>query len=100
MEEDWGRSPWINLVYNSLGEVIGEVKDEEDEELEAEFPHSDSQILHAPNKCKDCDEYPDLQDLRKTWNINFTNEQDPNKTMCPSEKEKPIDVLADWMKNT
>lgn len=50
----------------------------------AHAPHCDSTILHAPGACPYCDEYPDWQQLRETWQMNFTNQYDIGKAPCPS----------------
>jgi hypothetical protein len=47
-------------------------------------PHCDSAILHAPGECRYCDLYPDWQELRQVWRVNFTGRMDHGKTPCPS----------------
>lgn len=47
-------------------------------------PHSHGKILHAPGTCVVCDQYPDLQELRRLWRINFTGQMEAGKTPCPS----------------
>ena len=66
----------------------------------AEFPHCDSNVLHAPGKCKYCDEFPADQQQR-VWNgINFTDEYDPEKELCPSMKYRTPDIINKWPGNT
>jgi hypothetical protein len=63
-----------------------------------QFPHCDGRILHAPNSCVFCDKHPDWQELRKVWNMNFTNEQDPTKTQCPAEAARG-ETINKWLGN-
>lgn len=50
----------------------------------ATAPHCDFRVLHAPGDCEYCDQYPDWQEYRKIAQINFTNQFDPDKLICPS----------------
>lgn len=63
------------------------------------MPHCDQRVLHSPGTCKYCDEYPEWQDARNMWDINFTGEHDPNKTLCPSEAKRDIDTIERWPGN-
>src|SRR4051812_31142043 len=65
----------------------------------ARFPHCDSNILHAPKKCIYCDEYPEEQAKRIADGINFTGEQDPNKTKCPAEEARALKMIEQWPGN-
>lgn len=51
---------------------------------QVEAPHCDPTILHAPRSCPYCDMFPEWQNLRKLWQINFTNQYDIDKALCPS----------------
>jgi hypothetical protein len=53
-----------------------------------QFPHCDSRILHAPGECTYCDQYPEWQDLRKVWGINFTGKTEPSLQPCPADKAR------------
>lgn len=63
-------------------------------------PHCDSSILHAPDKCKFCAEYPDWQAMREVQRINFTGEYDVDKAPCPSVYFRTVDVRDAWPGNT
>lgn len=39
---------------------------------QAEFPHCNSEVLHAPGTCYYCDMYPDRQEMRIASNTPFT----------------------------
>jgi hypothetical protein len=62
-------------------------------------PHCDQSILHAPGACQHCDKYPDWQELRKLWRINFTDEYDLDKAPCPSTYFREIGVRDRWFGN-
>lgn len=38
----------------------------------AEYPHCNSEVLHAPGTCQYCDMYPDRQQMRIASNTPFT----------------------------
>lgn len=59
-------------------------------------PHCDPTILHAPGSCKWCDLYPEWQNLRRTWSINFTNEYDIEKAPCPSVYFREVGARDRW----
>jgi hypothetical protein len=40
--------------------------------MTAEFPHCNSDVLHAPGTCHYCDDYPDRQALRAAGGTPFT----------------------------
>ena len=65
----------------------------------AAMPHCDSSILHAPSECQHCDHYPDWQELRDLWRINYTGEHDPGKAPCPSEHSRTAEVRDRWPGN-
>jgi hypothetical protein len=60
------------------------------------IPHCDSSILHAPGACQYCDKYPDRQELRELWRINFSGETDSDKAPCPSEYFRSAEVRDLW----
>lgn len=62
--------------------------------------HCDPNVLHAPGKCKFCDEFgANLQQDRINRGINFTGEYDKNKEGCPSELRRPLDYIERWPNN-
>lgn len=63
-------------------------------------PHCDQSILHAPGVCEYCDKYPDWQELRNFWGINFTGGDDPKKAPCPSTFFRPSGYRDAWPGNT
>lgn len=63
------------------------------------MPHCDSAILHAPGDCTYCDHYPEWQQLRAAWRINFTGSTDPDKAPCPSEHRRPAEIRDRWPGN-
>ena len=67
--------------------------------MEAQFPHCDSRILHAPGECKYCDKYPDRQRLREVQGINFTGKSDVTKSKCPAETARSLDIINHWRGN-
>lgn len=68
--------------------------------LDVASPHCDSSILHGPlAECIYCDQFPEWQELRKRWRINFTGENDPKKAPCPSTHFRPLDVIEKWHGN-
>jgi hypothetical protein len=64
-----------------------------------QFPHCDAAILHAPGACDVCDAHPDWQQLRQTWSINFTGENDPSKIPCPSTRRRSLNDVHHWPNN-
>src|SRR5665213_2802016 len=59
--------------------------------------HCDSNVLHAPGECVYCDKYGKIeQQQRKNAKINFTGHHDTDKTMCPSEHRRPLDIINLW----
>ncbi len=64
-----------------------------------QFTHCDARVIHKRGICEFCDEHPDWQQLRQVWNINFTGEYDPNKTLCPSEKFRDLENINKWYGN-
>lgn len=65
----------------------------------AYMPHCDQRVLHAPGECEYCDEYPELQDARELWGINYTGGRDQAKLVCPSEMARPLDLINLWPGN-
>lgn len=60
------------------------------------FPHCDARILHKPGTCIYCDKYPNRQQDRVDSNINFSNENDPNKLPCPSTYLRSAEIRDRW----
>lgn len=56
----------------------------------AEFPHCDSEVLHAPGMCEVCDMFPELQEARVNANVNFTGEADTTKDPCPATARRSL----------
>lgn len=65
----------------------------------AQFPHCDSNVLHAPGTCRFCDMSPQLQLGRSAAHVNFTGEHDPEKLPCPAENYRPLDTINQWAGN-
>jgi hypothetical protein len=65
----------------------------------AQYPHCDQRVLHAPGECRYCDEHPDWQELRRTWNINFTGKKEPGKSPCPAEASRTARTIHEWHGN-
>ncbi len=66
--------------------------------IDAQFPHCDSRILHAPGECEACDRHPDWQELRTSWGIAYTGhapEGDWIQTPCPADAARPAGSPAD-----
>lgn len=53
-------------------------------------------ILHAPGKCMYCDMYPDWQELRQLWGLNFTGENDIDKATDPAEIDRDLETINRW----
>ena len=66
---------------------------------QAPYPHCDSNILHAPTECQDCDEYPEAQHERIDNDINFTGHHHADKATCPSEMARPLETIERWPGN-
>ena len=79
-----------------------------------QFPHCDSKVLHRKNECVYCDIHPEWQELREAWGIAFTGhsedtvkatdystgkEYDKTLIPCPSEWDRPLDVINKWPRN-
>jgi hypothetical protein len=65
----------------------------------AAAPHCDSRVLHQKGECRYCDEYPDWQEAREAWGINFTGKADPNLQPCPSERARTLETIERWPGN-
>jgi hypothetical protein len=79
-------------------------------------PHCDGKVLHAPeDNCDYCNAHPEWQELRQMWGIAFTGhsedtvkafdfqtqkEYDKKLIPCPSEWDRPLDVINKWPRNT
>lgn len=72
---------------------------DQDDAYAAPWPHCDSHVLHAPDVCKYCDMYPDLQQARTDEGINFTGEGNPKKLPCPAERERSFETINRWVGN-
>jgi hypothetical protein len=59
-------------------------------------PHCDTDVLHAPGECVYCDCHPKRQLQREADGINYTGHHDPDKRMCPSEADRPLDTINLW----
>lgn len=60
-------------------------------------PHCDGGILHAPQVCVHCDEYPAWQRYRLIAGIAFTGEPPTDdKVSCPSEIRRGLESLYAW----
>ncbi len=70
------------------------------EDIIAIAPHCDNLVLHKPNQCEYCDMYPTQQQYRMDNNINFTGENDPNKSKCPAEERRELKTINKWYGNT
>ena len=66
----------------------------------AEYPHCDQDVLHAPQKCEYCDEFPQKQQHRLDNFINFTGEDDKTKYRCPSDAKRGLGGAHVWGGNT
>lgn len=63
----------------------------------ATFPHCDHLVLHAPGECAYCDEYPNYQRVRRTFQIAFTNQEPAgNEFTCPAEVRRPRKIVNAW----
>jgi hypothetical protein len=63
------------------------------------FPHCDSNVLHRPGACVYCDEFPQRQLDRRMRRINFTGENKPDRSPCPSTATRPLEVIERWPGN-
>lgn len=69
-----------------------------------QFPHCDPCVLHAPGECKYCDKHPEWQELRQSWDINFTGksgDHDPYSKWlpCPSDYNRGLAGAHMWPGN-
>lgn len=67
--------------------------------VRAYAPHCDPSVLHAPNECEVCDHYPDWQQYREIARINFSGQDDPTKSACPSTHFRPPEIIDKWNGN-
>lgn len=68
-------------------------------EIVGTLPHCDGRVLHSPGACRWCDERSDLQAVRVLYRINFTGEDDPNKTPCPATRDRSLEDVHAWEGN-
>jgi hypothetical protein len=54
----------------------------------AMMPHCDQRILHAPGECQYCDAYPDWQNLRVFWGVDFTGHETDGNVPCPADYQR------------
>lgn len=60
-------------------------------------PHCDPSVLHSEESgCEYCQKFPDWQELRRRWRINFTGENDPDKAPCPATHFRPLETINRW----
>jgi hypothetical protein len=81
------------------GKNPGEIEVEDWDDT-PQFPHCDTQILHAPGECEYCDRHPDWQTMRRWWRINFTGHHDPLLAPCPSTHLRTDEQRDSWPGNT
>lgn len=62
----------------------------------AQFPHCDSGVLHAPGECTYCDLHPDWQKERIQKSVNFTGQSESLKTTCPSDATRGTGGAHVW----
>jgi hypothetical protein len=62
-------------------------------------PHCDQTVLHAPGECEHCDEYPDWQELRELWRMNFTGQDDYEKAPDPAIWFRDPEIIEKWFGN-
>jgi hypothetical protein len=65
----------------------------------AQFPHCDSNVIHAPGECKFCDMHPELQERRAKSGVNFTGHHEEGKGICPAEQRRSLDLINRWPGN-
>lgn len=63
------------------------------------FPHCDAKVLHAPGDCGFCDHFPDMQNARIAWGMNFTGEHEDNLAPCPAEIARTMETIERWVGN-
>lgn len=61
-----------------------------------QFPHCDPRVLHKPGDCEYCDAHPDWQAIRILYGINFTGENDPQKSECPAVARRAAATIHQW----
>lgn len=92
----WGKEPIMTkpTVYLDYDRVVDEAA-----RGYGTIPHCDSNILHRPESCAYCDLYTDLHAARQRLGINYTGEHDPDKWICPSERNRPLMDIERWHGN-
>lgn len=63
------------------------------------FPHCDTSVLHAPGVCQFCDGHPDWQIYRMNARINFTGDDNPDLSPCPSTWYRTAEQVDSWYGN-
>lgn len=63
------------------------------------YPHCDDLVLHAPGECIYCDLHSLEQHERIRDGINFTGQNDPTKSACPSTFQRPLSTINRWAGN-
>lgn len=69
---------------------------------DAQMPHCDQSVLHAPGECKYCDMHPDWQALRVIWGVSFTGQTtrvSGAKVSCPSDYVRGVGGAHFWPGN-
>jgi hypothetical protein len=62
-------------------------------------PHCDQTVLHAPGECSSCDLYPDWQEMRQLWKMNFTGQEDLELAPDPASWFRDPDLIDKWFGN-
>jgi hypothetical protein len=83
----------LDSMFDDIDEDPGMIGDR------APYPHCDARVLHAPGECEYCDAYPDYQATRLVAMVNFTGHYDAGKSICPSERERPLETINRWPGN-
>lgn len=63
------------------------------------YPHCSELVLHAPQKCDICSQYPELQQERIRTGTNFTGENNPSKYPCPAQLQRSEQDINKWAGN-
>lgn len=65
-----------------------------------QMPHCDQLILHAPDSCLYCDDYPDLQAYRQILGIAFSGDEPTGEQLpCPSTARRSTETINRWPGN-
>jgi hypothetical protein len=52
------------------------------------FPHCSTAVLHAPGVCQYCDQFPQLQNARTEWGLEFTRALTVEELLTPPHECK------------